>query len=184
MKLIKPFTLWLTGLSGAGKSTLAREVNRCLEKKGLSAVILDGDDIRKYLSPDLGYTKKDRDENVKRIAFVARLLTDNGIPVIVAAISPYRDARKGARAITGGMLEVYVKCPRETCEKRDVKGLYREARAGRIRNFTGLSDPYEEPELPDLTVETDRNSVDLCAAEIICRLEEKGYLKKKGGYSN
>ncbi|MHB8156620.1 MAG: adenylyl-sulfate kinase [Desulfocucumaceae bacterium] len=175
----KIFTLWLTGLSGAGKTTLAGAISQLLKRKGVCAQILDGDEVRKQLSPELGYSRAEREMNIKRLAYIARLLTDNGVPAIVSAISPYRDGRSRARAITCGMLEVYVKCPPEICEKRDVKGLYREARAGRINNFTSISHPYEEPLTPDLVVETDKESIAQCTERIIDLLVAKGCLSEE-----
>ena len=177
MILKKPFTVWLTGLSGAGKTTLAAGVQQLLGQEGIRAAVLDGDIVRKKLFPDLGFTKKDRELNVKRIAHMARLINDNGIPAIVSAISPYRSGRASARAVTREMLEIFVECPPEICEKRDVKGLYRKARAGRIDNFTWVSDPYEEPDRPDLIVRTHKEAADRCAERILELLTTRGYIK-------
>ncbi|MBO8142840.1 MAG: adenylyl-sulfate kinase, partial [Firmicutes bacterium] len=150
------FVLWLTGLSGAGKSTLAALLKERLRRDGYEVEVLDGDEVRRHLGQGLGFSRADRDANVARISYVARLLSRHGVVVIVAAISPYREARARAREEIGRFVEIYVKCPLEVCAARDVKGLYRRALAGRIPHFTGVSDPYEEPENPELTLHTPR----------------------------
>jgi sulfate adenylyltransferase len=169
-------TIWLTGLSGAGKSTLASRVETELRRRGRFAEVLDGDVVRTHLSKGLGFSKEDRDTNIRRIAFVAHLLTRNGATVIVAAISPYREVREEARRMIGRFVEVYVKCPLEELLRRDVKGLYAKALRGEIPNFTGVSDPYEEPLAPEVIVETDRETVEESVAKIIATLERLGYL--------
>lgn len=170
------FTLWFTGLSGAGKSTLAQFVAARLRRAGRQVEILDGDEVRQNLSKGLGFSREDRETNLRRIGFVARLLARNGVVAITAAISPYREVREALRADLGRFVEVYVKCPLSVCAERDVKGLYRRALAGEVPAFTGVSDPYEEPLQPEVTVETDRESVTESAARILNRLAELGYL--------
>lgn len=177
----KGFTVWLTGLSGAGKSTLARLVGEELQARGRKVEILDGDEVRLILSKGLGFSKEDRDANVQRIAYVASLLTRHGVAVITAAISPYREAREWARRRIVDFVEVYVRCPLETCAERDVKGLYRKAFAGEIPRFTGVSDPYEPPIDPELIVETHRETPSESAAKIVHCLERLGYLPAAHG---
>lgn len=174
--MAKGFTLWFTGLSGSGKSTLAECLTPILRGRGHKVEVLDGDEVRTNLSKGLGFSKEDRDTNIKRIGWVAKVLTRNDVVAITAAISPYRDVRDWCRDQIGNFVEVYVKCPLEACEKRDVKGLYAKARAGQIKQFTGIDDPYEEPLEPEVTVETDREGVDESARKILSRLEELGYL--------
>jgi bifunctional enzyme CysN/CysC len=147
-------TVWLTGLSGAGKSTIAEAVCMELLARGMRAQVLDADLLRKHINCDLGFSKEDRDENVRRIGFVADLLTQHGVIVLVAAISPYRAAREQVRQRIGNFIEVYVNAPLRVCEKRDPKGLYKKARRGEIHNFTGIDDPYEEPLAPDIWLNT------------------------------
>ncbi|MGH7369422.1 MAG: adenylyl-sulfate kinase [Candidatus Methylomirabilaceae bacterium] len=142
------FTVWFTGLSCSGKTTIARLVEQALQARGLRVEVLDGDAVRENLSRGLGFSKADRDENIRRIAFVSALLTRNGIVTLVAAISPYRQARDAARREIGRFVEVYVSCPVETCMERDSKRLYKKAAAGEIQGFTGISDPYEPPLAP------------------------------------
>ncbi|GAC1408385.1 MAG: adenylyl-sulfate kinase [Chloroflexota bacterium] len=173
----KGFTLWFTGLSGAGKSTLAHAVEKEILSRGRNVEILDGDVVRTHLSKGLGFSREDRDTNIKRIAFVCALLTRNGVATISAAISPFRETRDWARQEIGAFVEVYVKAPLETVIERDVKGLYKQALEGKIANFTGVSDPYEEPLTPELVVETDKQSVAESTALIIAKLEELGYLE-------
>ena len=171
------FTLWFTGLSGSGKTTLAHSVAEALRKRGVAKLeILDGDVIRTHLSKGLGFSREDRDTNVLRIAYVCELLTRNEVVAIAAAISPYRESREYARKNISRFVEVFVKCPLDVLVERDPKGLYRKAMAGEIEHFTGVSDPYEEPESPDITVETDRESVDVCTRRIMSTLEGLGYL--------
>jgi adenylylsulfate kinase len=171
------FTLWFTGLSGAGKSTLARAVEQRLRSRGRKVEVLDGDEVRTHLSKGLGFSREDRDTNIQRIAFVCKLLTRNGVICISAAISPYREARAWARREIGRFVEVYVKCPLEICRERDVKGLYRLVEEGKLRHFTGVDDPYEEPENPELVVETARLTPEESLRCIFGRLVELGYLE-------
>ena len=159
--------IWLTGLSSAGKSTLGGEVLDRLRAMGHKVEMLDGDMVRKHLSRDLGFTKKDRDENIRRIGFVAELLAKNGIIVIVSAISPYRAMRDEVRSRLPGFIEVYVNAPLAVCEGRDVKGLYQKARAGEIQEFSGVNDPYEPPTEPEVECRTDLESVEQSVCKIL-----------------
>ncbi len=180
------FTLWLTGLSGAGKTTLARLVESELLSRGCKVEVLDGDIIRTNLSKGLGFSKEDRDTNIRRIGFVCNLLSRNGVVAIAAAISPYRSARDEARAASSNFVEVYVKCPLDVLSERDVKGLYKKAFAGEITNFTGVQDPYEEPLSPELVVDTSSQTPDQSATLIIAKLEQLGYIEaveELAGYS-
>jgi len=177
MAMNKGFTIWFTGLSGAGKSTLSEAVEERLKARGRNVEILDGDIVRTHLSKGLGFSKEDRDTNIKRIAFVCGLLTRNGVACISAAISPYRETRDWAREHIGNFMEVYVKCPIEVCRQRDVKGLYKLADEGKIKGFTGVDDPYEEPLHPELIVQTDQETVAESVARIFAKLEELGYLE-------
>ena len=173
------YTLWFTGLSGSGKTTITNLLVKELLKRGSRLEVLDGDVVRENLSKGLGFSKEDRDTNIRRIAFVANLLSRNGVPVITAAISPYRDIRDEARKKMGErFIEVYTKAPLEVCEERDVKGLYAKARAGEIKEFTGVSDPYEEPANPEITVETEQQTPEESAEQIITYLEDNGWLSK------
>ena len=174
------FTIWFTGLSGAGKSTLAEVIERRLKEQGRNVEILDGDIVRTHLSKGLGFSREDRDTNIKRIAFVCSLLTRNGVVCISAAIAPYREAREWARREIGDFVEVYLKCPIEVCRQRDVKGLYKLVDEGKIKNFTGVDDPYEEPENPELVIETDKESVGESFSRIFAKLVELGYLEGEG----
>jgi len=174
------FTVWLTGLSGAGKSTLADLLAKHLSARGLRVQRLDGDVVRQDLTADLGFTREDRDKNIARVAFVASLLTRNGVICISSFISPYREAREKARQKIGAFVEVYTECSLDECIRRDVKGLYRKALAGEISSFTGISDPYEPPEQPEITVRTDRTTPEECVTHIVMRLEELGYLAPIG----
>jgi adenylylsulfate kinase len=171
------FTIWFTGLSGAGKSTLSEAIQQRLQARGRNVEILDGDVVRTHLSKGLGFSREDRDTNIKRIAFVCSLLTRNGAACISAAIAPYREARDWARNEIGNFVEVYVKCPLEVCRERDVKGLYKLVDEGKIKNFTGIDDPYEEPLNPELVVETDKETVDESVNRILAKLVELGYLE-------
>jgi len=172
----KGFTLWFTGLSGAGKTTLARGVEAVLRERGMKVEVLDGDIVRQNLSKGLGFSKEDRDTNIKRIGFVCKLLTRNGVVAIGSAISPYREVRDFIRRDIGSFIEVYVKCPLETLIKRDVKGLYKKALSGEIPNFTGISDPYEEPLDPEIVVDTSIETPEESIAKIVAKLEELGYI--------
>jgi adenylyl-sulfate kinase len=167
----KGFTLWFTGLSGAGKTTLARLVETELRGRGHNVEVLDGDVVRTNLSKGLGFSKEDRDTNIRRIGFVCDLLARNGVVAIAAAISPYRDVREEVRQTTGSFVEVYVKCPIDVLAERDVKGLYKKALAGEIKNFTGIDDPYEEPLSPEIIIHTDTETPEQSAARILATLE-------------
>jgi adenylylsulfate kinase len=175
----KGFTIWFTGLSGAGKSTLSEALEKRLRALGRSVEILDGDIVRTHLSKGLGFSREDRDTNIKRIAFVCSLLTRNGAVCISAAISPYREAREWARQEIGNFVEVYVKCPIEVCRQRDVKGLYKLVDEGKITGFTGVDDPYEEPKHPELVVETDKETVEESVERIMSTIEALGYLESE-----
>jgi adenylylsulfate kinase len=168
----KGFTLWFTGLSGAGKTTLARLVETELSARGHKVEVLDGDIIRTNLSKGLGFSKEDRDTNIRRIGFVCNLLTRNDVVAIAAAISPYREVRDELRRDIGAFVEVYVSCPIDVLAERDVKGLYKKALAGEIKNFTGVDDPYESPLAAEVIVETDVETPEESAARIISKLEE------------
>jgi adenylylsulfate kinase len=171
------FTIWFTGLSGSGKSTLSDIIEQRLKEHGRNVEVLDGDIVRTHLSKGLGFSREDRDTNIKRIAFVCGLLTRNGVVCISAAIAPYSEAREWARKEIGSFVEVYVKCPLSVCRERDVKGLYKLVDEGKIKNFTGVDDPYEEPEHPDLVIETDKETIEESVARIFAKLEELGYLE-------
>ncbi len=171
--------MWFTGLSGAGKTAIAIPLARELQNHGLRVERLDGDIVRQNLTSDLGFTKEDRDENIKRVTFVAKLLSRNGVAVICSFISPYRERRAQTRKeIEQGarFVEVFVDCPLEVCAERDVKGLYAQAFAGEIPNFTGVSDPYEAPEAPEIVCRTAEQTVDESVAQVIRYLEEHGYI--------
>ena len=169
-------TVWTTGLSGSGKTTIARELEKQLRARGVKVEILDGDIVRTNLSKGLGFTKEDRDTNIRRIGFVADLLSRNGVIAITAASSPYRSVRDEVREHTERFIEVYVKAPLEVCESRDVKGMYAKARAGEIKGFTGIDDPYEEPENAEVVCETDKETVDQSVAKIVAELERRGHI--------
>jgi adenylylsulfate kinase len=176
-------TVWLTGLSGSGKSTIAVASERALVDRGHLAYVLDGDNIRHGLNKNLGFSPEDRTENIRRIGEVAKLFSDAGVLVFTSFISPYRSDRDAVRALMreGDFIEVYVSAPLDTCEGRDVKGLYKKARAGQIPEFTGISAPYEAPERPELVLHTDRQSVDESVAQVVGYLEAKGYLAPASG---
>ncbi|MGF1492773.1 MAG: adenylyl-sulfate kinase [Microcoleaceae cyanobacterium] len=175
----KGVTVWLTGLSGAGKSTVTFALAEQLRGMGCKVEVLDGDEIRENLSKGLGFSKEDRDTNVRRIGFVAKLLTRNGVIVMVPAISPYRVIRDEMREKIGNFVEVYVNAPLNVCEERDVKGLYKRARAGEIKQFTGIDDPYESPLNPEVECRTDLEELTESQAKILSKLEELGYLPSK-----
>jgi len=170
------FTVWLTGLPCSGKSTLARNLARRLLRRGRKVEVLDGDLVRQSLSYGLGFSREDRDRNIQRVAFVANLLARNDVVVIVAVVSPYRAARAAARRTLQRFFEVHVDCPLGECERRDVKGMYKRARAGELRGFTGVDDPYEVPLEPELTVATNLQSSDDSAKRIEAALVESGLL--------
>lgn len=169
-------TIWFTGLSGAGKTTISQQVDAKLREQGYKVEVLDGDIVRTNLTKGLGFSKEDRDENIRRIGFVAHLLTRNDVIVIVSAISPYRDIRDEVRQRIGNFVEVFVNAPLNVCESRDVKGLYQKARAGEIKGFTGIDDPYEEPLHPEVECRTDLETLDESLTKVFSRLKELGYL--------
>ncbi|NUM78663.1 adenylyl-sulfate kinase [candidate division KSB1 bacterium] len=189
MKHERGCTIWFTGLSGAGKSTITEQLVPLLKQRGCKVEVLDGDVVRTNLSKGLGFSKEDRDTNIRRIGFVCDLLTRNGVFTISAAISPYKAIRDENRALIKDFVEVYVKASLETCIQRDVKGLYKKALAGEIKEFTGVSDPYEAPEKPEVICETENETPQESAAKIVRRLEELGYLMPEnkngdGAYSD
>src|SRR5947208_10839617 len=170
----KGFTLWFTGLSGAGKTTISKIVEEQMRDRGSRVEVLDGDVVRENLSKGLGFSKEDRDINIRRIAFVADLLSRNGVVAITAAISPYRESRGEARATMGArFVEVYVKASVEECARRDTKGLYEKAFKGEIKEFTGVSDPYEPPLDPEVTVDTEVETVEESAAKVLAYLDSR-----------
>jgi adenylylsulfate kinase len=169
-------TIWFTGLPSSGKSTIADVLAEKLKEKGLKVERLDGDIIRHHLWKELGFSKEDRDENIRRAAYLAGLLTRNGIITMTTFISPYRELRQYARETIGNFIEVYVKCPVEICIERDVRGLYKKALAGEIKNFTGVSDPYEEPLNPEVLIESDKETLEDSVARVINKLEELKYI--------
>ncbi len=171
------FTVWFTGLSGAGKTTVSRLVEKELRARGNKVEVLDGDVVRENLSKGLGFSKEDRDTNIRRIGFVCELLTRNDVVAIAAAISPYRAIRDENRARVGGrFVEVYCRCPIDVLAERDVKGLYKKALTGEIKNFTGVDDPYEPPLHPEVVVESDRETPEQSAAKVVACLREMGYI--------
>jgi adenylylsulfate kinase len=172
-------TVWFTGLSGAGKTTISRAVEKELKSYGYRVEVLDGDIVRQNLTKGLGFSKEDRDENIRRVGFVAELLTRNQVSVLVSAISPYRDIRQEVRQKIGNFVEVYVNAPLEVCEQRDVKGLYKKARAGEIKNFTGIDDPYEPPLNPEVECRTDLETLEESVSKVLGKLQELGYLSLK-----
>ena len=174
-------TVWLTGLSGSGKSTIAVGAERELVRRGRLAYVLDGDNVRHGLNKNLGFSPADRTENIRRIGEVAKLFTDAGVIAMTSFISPYRSDRDGVRALLapGDFVEVYVSATVETCESRDVKGLYQRARKGEIPEFTGISAPYEAPERPELVLDTNRQSVEESVASLVAHLEKNGYLSAR-----
>lgn len=172
----KGVTVWFTGLSGAGKTTISQVVAKKLNEAGYKLEVLDGDIVRTNLTKGLGFSKEDRDENIRRIGFVSNLLTRNGVIVIVSAISPYREVRDEVREKIGNFVEVFVNAPLATCEERDVKGLYKKARSGEIKMFTGISDPYEPPLSPEIECRTDLEELDESVNKVLQGLKDLGYL--------
>jgi adenylyl-sulfate kinase len=168
----KGFTLWFTGLSGAGKSTLSEAIYKRLKEGGAKVELLDGDVVRTQLSKGLSFSKEDRDINIRRIGFVCELLSRNGVIAMVAAISPYRAVREEVRGSIGNFVEVYVHCPIEVLAERDVKGLYKKALAGEIQNFTGVSDPYEPPANPEITVDSSTEEIEASIQKILVKLRQ------------
>jgi adenylylsulfate kinase len=174
--------LWFTGLSGSGKSTLAQAVEESLYQLGYHTFVLDGDNVRHGLCADLGFSDKDREENIRRVGEVAKLFVEAGIIVLTAFISPFISDRARARSLVGeDFIEIHCNCPLEVCEQRDVKGLYRRARAGEIKEFTGISSPYEIPKNPELAVDTANESVETCVREILEYLIQRGIYERQRG---
>ncbi|MBR8830170.1 MAG: putative adenylyl-sulfate kinase [Chroococcopsis gigantea SAG 12.99] len=169
-------TIWLTGLSGAGKTTITEALKQKLIDEGYDIEVLDGDIVRTNLTKGLGFSKADRDENIRRIGFVANLLTRHNVIVLVSAISPYREIRDEVREKIGSFVEVFVNAPLAVCEERDVKGLYKKARAGEIKSFTGIDDPYEPPLNPEVECRTDLETLDASLAKVWDKLAQLGYI--------
>lgn len=172
----KGFTLWFTGLPCSGKSAIADRLAEILKERGLRVERLDGDIVRQSLTRDLGFSRKDRDENIRRVTFVAKLLSRNDVAVLTSFISPYREIRNESRREIKNFIEVYVKCSLEVCMERDIKGMYKKALRGEIKEFTGISDPYEEPLHPEILVESDKETLEESVANVLGRLGELGYL--------
>lgn len=179
----KGMTLWFTGLSGAGKTTISQAVEEELIAQGYKVEVLDGDVVRENLTKGLGFSKADRDENVRRIGFVAQLLTRNGVIVIVSAISPYRNIRDEVRNRIGDFVEIYVNAPLAVCEKRDVKGLYKKARSGEIKTFTGISDPYEPPMNPEVECRTDQETLQESVLKVMNQVQEQVHVNDRAKIS-
>jgi adenylylsulfate kinase len=176
MKKQQGFTIWFTGLPCCGKTTIANQVAVLLKKRNFLVEQLDGDIIRQNFSSDLSFSKKDRDENIKRATFLAKMLSRNNVIVLASFVSPYRKQRMKARKEIKHFVEVYVRCPVKICMRRDVKGMYKKALEGKIQHFTGVDDPYEEPENPELIVDTDIESVEESVEKVMKKIEERGYL--------
>ena len=174
----KGFTLWFTGLPCSGKSVVADLVARELKGRGLRVERLDGDIVRQSLTRDLGFSRKDRDENIRRVTFVAKLLSRNGVAVLTSFISPYREVRAETRREIEHFIEVYAKCPLSVCIERDVKGMYKKAMRGEIKEFTGISDPYEEPLDPEILLETDKETPAESVRRVLDKLTELGYIEE------
>ncbi|MCW4050624.1 MAG: adenylyl-sulfate kinase [Candidatus Bathyarchaeota archaeon] len=172
----KGVTVWFTGLPCSGKTTIADMVAEILREQGEKVERLDGDIVRKSLTRDLGFSKEDRDENISRVTFVAKLLTRNGVKVLATFVSPYIERRQRSRDEIGEFMEVYVRCSVEVCIKRDIKGMYKKALAGEIKGFTGVDDPYEEPPSPELIVDSDKETVDESVQKVLEAMKKHGYL--------
>lgn len=172
------FVIWLTGLPASGKTTIARILEEKLRSIGRRVEALDGDEVRRWLSTDAGFSREDRERHLRRVAYVAHLLARNGVTVIAAFVSPYRSTRDSARQVIGDFIEVYVRCPLEICMQRDPKGLYKRALRGEIKEMTGIQDPYEEPPNPEVTVDTDKSTPQECAQAILDKIEELGYISQ------
>jgi adenylylsulfate kinase len=168
-------TVWFTGLPCCGKTTIADKVSEILRAQGRKVERLDGDIVRKSLTSDLGFSKEDRDENIKRVTFVAKLLTRNDVIVLATFVSPYRERREMSRNEIGNFVEIYVKCPLQVCIDRDVKGMYKKALKGEIKGFTGIDDPYEEPLQPDLVINTDKETIEESVENVLNKLKDLGY---------
>jgi len=173
----KGCVVWLTGLPGSGKTTIAKILEKELRARGYKVELLDGDEVRKWLSPEAGFTREDRERHLRRVIYVSKLLARNGVIVLASFVSPYRSIREEARRIIGDFIEVYVKCSLETVIKRDPKGLYARALRGEIKHMTGIDDPYEEPENPEVIVDTEKDPPEENAKKILQKLEELGYIK-------
>ena len=170
------FVIWLTGLPGSGKTTMATFLENELRNRGFKVETLDGDEVRRNLSPDLGFSKIDREVHAKRVSYVSLLLSRNGVITIVALISPFQSIRDYARNLIGRFVEVWVNCSVETCRKRDPKGLYKQAQEGKVSHFTGMQDPYEPPLSPEIIIDTEHESPDACAKKIMASLRDLKYL--------
>lgn len=173
----KGVTVWFTGLPCSGKTTVADRVAEILRNEGYRVERLDGDIVRRGLTSDLEFSKEDRNENIKRVSFVAKLLTRNGVIVLATFVSPYRDRRSKSRQEIGEFIEVYVRCPVAVCMERDVKGMYRKALSGEIKDFTGVDDPYEEPLNPELVLDTDKETVEESVDKVLEKLKALGYIR-------
>jgi len=176
MKEQMGFTAWFTGLPCSGKTTVADAVADVLRERGYRVERLDGDIVRKDLTSDLGFSKEDRDENIKRVTFVSKLLSRNGVGVLATFVSPYRERRRKTREEIGNFVEVFVRCPVDVCIERDVKGMYKKALVGEITGFTGVDDPYEEPENPEVILHTDRETLEESVQKVLDRLQKLGYI--------
>ncbi len=174
----KGFVVWLTGLPSSGKTTIAKKLETELKRHGFKVELLDGDEVRRWLSPEAGFSREDRERHLKRVAYVSHLLARNGVAVIASFVSPYRSTRDFARQLIGDFVEVYVKCSLETCMKRDSKGLYSKALKGQIQDMTGVQDPYEEPLNPEVTVNSEKESPEECSKKIVEKLVELGYIRR------
>jgi len=176
----RSFILWFTGLSGSGKSTIAHRLEERLFEIGVRTYVLDGDNVRTGLNKGLGFSAQDREENIRRIGHVARLFIDAGVVVLTAFISPYKKDRETVRSLVGSdeFVEIYAKCPLEICERRDTKGLYEKARRGVVKQFTGIDDPYEEPEHPEIILETDKVDLEQCVEDVLNFLEARGLVSR------
>jgi adenylylsulfate kinase len=170
------FTVWFTGLPCCGKTSIADRVAVLLKQKGYAVERLDGDIVRQGLTNDLGFSKEDRDENIRRVVFVAKMLTRNNVIVLASFVSPYREQRRNARAVIGRFVEVYVRCSLEICKKRDVKGMYQKALEGKIQHFTGVDDPYEEPQHPELIVDSEKESIEESVAKVMGTLRDLKFI--------
>jgi adenylyl-sulfate kinase len=180
----KGVLVWFTGVASSGKTTIARALEKTLRDRGLKVENLDADEVRANLSPDLGYTPRDRDFNTKRLAYMGKVLSRNGVSAIVAAVSPLRQYRDRARGMVDHFVEVYVKCPLEVCKQRDPKGLYKRADRGEINDIAGVHQPYEEPDKPEVVLQTDKEDVETCVNKLLLTMETLGYIPKstsKGG---
>jgi len=175
------FVVWFTGLPGSGKTAIARELEKMLREEGWRVELLDGDELRKKLDPEVGFSRHDREVHIRRVAYISKLLARNEVAVLVCLVSPYREVRDYARKEISDFIEVWTKCSLETCIQRDPKGLYKKALAGEIKDMTGIQDPYEEPLNPELIVDTERESPREAARKVLRKLEELNYITVRGG---